>query len=132
MSAAGGYVVGPLVAKPLARALSMDAVFFVAAATATVSSVLVLARLDRDPPATDRRAALEGAGERPEPALRLLARIKTCCFATFAYGYFQASVVLFLPLYLVESKHIAREMTILVPSFFAAASLPFSDAAGRL
>jgi MFS family permease len=132
MSVAVGYVVGPLVAKPLARALSIDAAFFVAAAIATASSLLVLARLDRDPPATDPRAALEGAGERPEPALRLVARIKTCCFATFAYGYFQASVVLFLPLYLVESKHIAREMTILVPAFFAAGMLLFSNAAGRL
>jgi MFS family permease len=70
----------------------------------------------------------------PEPARSawtILGRIKNSCYATFAYGYFQASVVLFLPLYLVEEKGISREQTILVPAFFAAGMLLFSNFGGR-
>jgi MFS family permease len=107
----------------------------VAAAIATVSSVVVVARLDSDPPgAHGQPAGRDGRDghDRRETAARLVWRIKTSCFATFAYGYFQASVVLFLPLYLIESKGIPRDETILVPAFFAAGMLLFSNAAGRL
>jgi MFS family permease len=62
----------------------------------------------------------------------LLYRIKNSCFATFAYGYFQASVVLFLPLYLMQAKGILKEQTILIPAFFAGGMLLFSNYAGRL
>ncbi len=81
-----------------------------------------------------REPAALATGERGahETAARLVWRIKTSCFATFSYGYFQASVVLFLPLFLVESKNIAPETTILIPAFFAAGMLLFSNAAGRL
>jgi MFS family permease len=126
-----GYVVGPLAAERIARAVSLQASFFVAAIIATLASALVAARLDPDPPGAHGEAT-RGAADGREPALRLIGRIKTSCFATFAYGYFQASVVLFLPLYLVESKGIPRETTILVPAFFAAGMLLFSNAAGRL
>jgi MFS family permease len=71
---------------------------------------------------------------RPKPAGTtgaILFRIKNSCYATFAYGYFQASVVLFLPLYLVEQKGILREQTILIPAFFAAGMLLFSNLGGR-
>lgn len=129
---AAGYVVGPLAAKPIAHATSFSSAFFVAAAIATLSGLLVLMRLDRDPPGAHHRATGDARADAREPAIRLLARIKTSCFATFAYGYFQASVVLFLPLYLVESKGVARETTILLPAFFAAGMLIFSNAAGRL
>lgn len=135
MSVAVGYVVGPLAAKPIAQYLSISAAFFIAAAIAAVSGVLVLTRLAPDPPDVDRERQADGngdaSGNRAGVSV-LLARIKTACFATFAYGYFQASVVLFLPLYLVESKGVARETTILVPAFFAAGMLAFSNAAGRL
>jgi len=133
-----GYVVGPLVAGPIARAASMQVAFFVSAAIATAAGVLVLARLDPDPPGSHDPHGPAGAGSHGRragagsPTLELVARIKTSCFATFAYGYFQASVVLFLPLYLVESKGIPRQTTILVPAFFAAGMLLFSNAAGRL
>lgn len=127
-----GYVVGPLAAGPIAHATSIASAFFVAAAIATLSGLLVLARLDPDPPGAHHRASSSAGPEGREPAIRLIVRIKTSCFATFAYGYFQASVVLFLPLYLVESKGIARETTILLPAFFAGGMLLFSNAAGRL
>jgi MFS family permease len=54
------------------------------------------------------------------------------CFATFAYGYFQASVVLFLPLYLVEAKHVHEESTILITAFFASGMLVFTSIAARI
>jgi MFS family permease len=127
-----GYVVGPVAAKPIAQAISIGATFFVAAAIALVSAAVVIGALDGDPPGAHVAATASEGGEESEPAIRLAARIKTSCFATFAYGYFQASVVLFLPLYLVESKGISREETILIPAFFAAGMLLFSNAAGRL
>jgi predicted MFS family arabinose efflux permease len=126
-----GYVLGPLTAEWIARAVSLQASFFLAALIATLSSILVAARLDPDPEGAPGETTHDPKGHR-EPTLRLVGRIKTSCFATFAYGYFQASVVLFLPLYLVESKGIARETTILIPAFFAAGMLLFSNAAGRL
>ena len=133
-----GYVVGPLAARPIAHALSIESAFFVAAAIATLSAVVVVLGLDPDPPGAHVGSSVEAGGEGRGPRERrnsvsqLIARIKTSCFATFAYGYFQASVVLFLPLYLVESKGVSREETMLVPAFFAAGMLLFSNAAGRL
>jgi MFS family permease len=126
-----GYMVGPLAASAIVRASSMSAAFYVSAAIASLAALLVVARLDRDPPGV--HGAKDGPGGGPrETALQLIVRIKTSCFATFAYGYFQASVVLFLPLYLVESKGVAQDQTIRVFAFFAGGMLLFSNAAGRL
>ncbi len=127
-----GYIVGPLVAAPIAQAFSIETAFFVAAGIASLSALVVLVRLDRDPPGAHGELAASGGAPSRGPAIQLIARIKTSCFATFAYGYFQASVVLFLPLYLVESKGIAPKTTIIIPAFFAAGMLLFSNAAGRL
>ena len=127
-----GYIVGPLAAKPIAHAASIEACFWVASAIATLSGLVVLTRLDPDPPGAHREAPSSAAPARRESTAQLVGLIKTSCFATFAYGYFQASVVLFLPLYLVESKGISREQTIVIPAFFAAGMLLFSNAAGRL
>jgi MFS family permease len=134
IAVAVGYIVGPLVAHPIAGHWSLDAAFFTASGIATAAALVVAARLDRDPPGAHGEAstAKERGGGARESSWQLLLRIKTSCFATFAYGYFQASVVLFLPLYLVESKGITRDQTILVPAFFAAGMLLFSNAAGRL
>jgi MFS family permease len=41
-------------------------------------------------------------------------------------------VVLFLPLFLMRSKGIAKEQTILIPAFFAAGMLLFSNYAARI
>ena len=51
------------------------------------------------------------------PIGAIFLRIKTSCLATFSYGYFQASVLLFLPLYLIEKKGITKEQTILITAF---------------
>ena len=138
MSMAAGYVVGPLLAMPIVRASSLDAAFFVSSAIAVAAGLLVFGRLEPDRPGDHIHAVPEGAATAvshppgDSSAWSLLSRIKTSCFATFAYGYFQSSVVLFLPLYLVESKGIARESTFLITAFFAAGMLLFSNVAGRM
>lgn len=135
---ASGYVAGPLLATLVTRALSLGQTFWVSAAFALLASVAVGMRLPRSPAAvlTGLDVTAESAplseGTEPLPIWVLLGRIKTSCFAVFSYGYFQASVVLFLPLYLIESKGIAREQTILLPGIFCLGMLLFSTRVGRL
>jgi MFS family permease len=131
MAIAVGYVIGPIAAKLVVAASSIERAFVASSALAVVAAAVVVVRLDRDPPETAARVT---AGTPPisRRAREVVSRIKTSCFATFAYGYFQASVVLFLPLYLVEAKGITKEQTILVPAFFAAGMLLFSNVAGRI
>jgi len=124
-----GYVVGPLVARGLVAFLPIGGAFVLAGGIAVAAAVFVALRLERDAPAARSESSeLEAGGRSAQDVLK---RIKTSCFATFAYGYFQASVVLFLPLYLMEEKGIPKERTIVIPAFFAAGMLLFSNAAGR-
>ena len=102
-----GYIVGPLAANPIARVSrrSKDA-----SGRRRDRNGLSASSFSRASIQT-RRARIEKRRRPPhgwKATIRQLIRrrIKTSCFATFAYGYFQASVVLFLPLYLVESKGI--------------------------
>ena len=126
-----GYVVGPLVARVVVASLGTGAAFVVAAILACVAAVVILLLLDRD----DRRdpsahdAAGTGSGQ---PARAVFWRIKTACLATFSYGYFQSSVVLFLPLYLVESKGVEEKQTIFITAFFAFGALLAVAWMGRL
>jgi len=132
VAVACGYVGGPLLAYACSRVLPLEFAFILAAAIAICTSLYVVLRL-----APDIRGELHedhplssiAKGGRP---LGLLWRIKTSCFGTFAYGYFQASVVLFLPLYLMEQKAISEPRTIVIPAYFAAGMLLFSNYAGRL
>lgn len=129
-----GYIVGPLLASawtvwlPLAHAFGLSGVIALGAGS------YAALRIDRDlPPEPERPVAGEVSPNTAKSAtLSLLGRIKNSCFATFAYGYFQASVVLFLPLYLMEEKGIEKHQTIPIPAFFAAGMLLFSTYAGRL
>ena len=126
-----GYVVGPLVAKGIVSVAPMRVAFFVSGAIAVVAAILVVLRLapdvrheEQSPAPGDATPATGGAA--------ILWRIKTSCLATFSYGYFQASVVLFLPLYLVEQKGISTDRTIVITAWFAGGMLLFSNIAGRL
>jgi predicted MFS family arabinose efflux permease len=134
MAMAIGYVLGPLGAKALAGHLPLTSAFLASGVLAAGASAYVALRLQPDPRdlERDRPETQADAGEPTTSALGILARIKTSCFATFAYGYFEASVVLFLPLYLMHEKGIARELTIAIPAFFAGGMLLFSNIAGRL
>jgi MFS family permease len=133
IAVAVGYIVGPLVASAWTTWLPLAHAFGLSGVIALGAGVYVALRVERDP-AAHFDLATPGTNEPAARAsmLSLLYRIKNSCFATFAYGYFQASVVLFLPLYLMDDKGITRQQTIPIPAFFAAGMLLFSTAAGRL
>lgn len=136
-----GYVGGPLSARALSTIAPFSVAFVVAGALALIVSVYVLFAVDRDSAHADPHALDEEADASPDEgaggtvagsSLALVWRIKNSCYATFAYGYFQASVVLLLPLYMVKQKGIPEEQTILNPAYFAAGMLLFSNVGGRL
>ncbi len=128
----------------------LSAAFSVAGALALSVAVYFFAFLSRDAEsalhgdqASDEaefQARLERAdieaptetGKQELGSLGVLWRIKTSCFATFAYGYFQASVVLFLPLFLMTDKHVSKEDTIYVTACFALGMVLFTNPAGRI
>jgi MFS family permease len=132
IAVACGYVGGPIVAYACTQFLPLQFAFILAGVIAICTSIYVLLRL-----APDVRGELHedhpmAAVAKGSTALQLLWRIKTSCFGTFAYGYFQASVVLFLPLYLMERKGITQPQTVVIPAYFAGGMLLFSNYAGRL
>jgi len=132
MAMASGYVVGPIVAKGIVAFAPMRIGFLVSGGLALATFVLVYLRLE-----PDRGGAALHEDEAPTDGERsktssILWRIKTSCFATFSYGYFQASVVLFLPLFLMESKGVPRDRTILAPALFAVGMLLCSNYVGRI
>lgn len=139
---ASGYVVGPLLATGLTRFLSHREMFLIAGALAMLAAgylgkVLVepksLSLSTEAEPEVVEPSAHGPLSMREELGIgAILGRIKTSCFAAFSYGYFQASVVLFLPLYLIESKEIPRDDTIILPGLFCFGMLLCSNAAGRL
>jgi len=125
-----GYVLGPLVARGVVAVTRPSTAFAVSGALALAAAAVVVARLDPDVPETH---APEGAAATSRTSAAAITwRIKVSCFGTFAYGYFQSSVVLFLPLFLVDSKGVERAQTILIPAFFGAGMLLCSNALGRL
>ena len=141
ISLALGYVVGPLLASVVVGTFGTAGTFVAAGGLAVVAIGVVLLALAPD--VTGAAAAHGATNEASEDgatststsastAFTVFWRTKTSCFATFSYGYFQASVVLFLPLYLIGSKNVAPERTILVTAFFAAGMLVMSSWAGRL
>ena len=131
-----GYMLGPLLAKAIVAFAPMSVAFLASSALASAACILVAARLDRDSAERAIAGATPEAGAsstgKPLATGVVLRRIRTSLFGTFAYGYFQASVVLFLPLFLIESKGIAESRTILMPAFFAAGMLLFSNYAGKV
>ena len=129
-----GYVVGPVLALALVHLWSTSAAFVAAGILATCSALVVLTQLESTKVADNphSQAAQEEVHPKSElKAREVIWRIKTSCFATFAYGYFQASVVIFLPLYLIASKGVAEKYTILATAFFAAGMLSMVMVAGR-
>lgn len=126
-----GYMVGPFLSKLVVHFASIETAFLCAGVVSAATGVLVMVRLDPDPPTASLDAAhgLVDAGG-PSSFSSIVWRIKNSCFGNFAYGYFQASVVLFLPLYLIASKGVTAEQTIIIPGFFAFGMLTFVRVAG--
>jgi MFS family permease len=134
MSIAIGYGAGSVTAFLAAKVLPNERVFLVAGALSVLTGIFVLLRLDKN---SDAHRDIAEAGEAAEtgeraPLASLISRIKTSCFATFAYGYFQSSVVLFLPLFMRDEKGIAQERTRLITAFFAVGMLLAINVAGRI
>jgi len=130
-----GYVVGPISAWGMSYFVPTTVSFQVAALFALCGGIFVLLRMPPTPPVEEAESADKPGEASDEPALgaaSILWRIKTSCFAAYSYGYFQASVVLFLPLYLIESKGIPRERTIVLPGLFCLGMLVCSNVAGRI
>jgi MFS family permease len=141
ISLALGYVIGPLLSTQIVSFWGTSGSFLASGALACTAAAVVALRLDaREPSRThedgeDAARLTEAGSARADgrtPTLEVLWRVKTSCFATFSYGYFQSSVVLFLPLYLVAAKGVPRERTILVTAFFAAGMLAMSTSVSRL
>ena len=133
-----GYASGPGAAWALTRVGPLAIGFIAAGVLSAAAGVYLIFRLEPDK-ATRQVVSLEQLDEATvaEPRRRLkrgevLWQIKNSCFATFTYGYFQASVVLFLPLYLMQSKGITEGQTIWIPAFFALGMLLFTNPAGLL
>jgi MFS family permease len=126
-----GYIAGPVVARLATSVLPLELAFATSSVIALAAAAYAALRVERSGTDVAEHARDPEAGATKASAWRLLYLIKNSCFATFAYGYFQASVVLFLPLFLMESKGVEKEQTILIPAFFAGGMLLFSNAAGR-
>jgi MFS family permease len=127
-----GYIVGPLAARLATALMPLAYTFEVSCVIAFLTALYATLRIEREPASAAHEEEAAHAAPEQTSVGELLWRIKTSCFATFAYGYFQASVVLFLPLFLMRSKGITKEQTILIPAFFAAGMLLFSNYAGRV
>jgi MFS family permease len=126
-----GYIVGPAIAWLATKVIPLSYAFCLSGLIALATSAYASLRIEgghADPHAEEAALA---PSERATTG-QLLWRIKTSCFATFAYGYFQASVVLFLPLFLMKSKGIREDQTLLIPGFFAAGMLLFSNYAAGI
>lgn len=133
---AAGYVIGPIVNRGLVEVAPKTAAFFAAGVLALVASIVVALFLDavRSNEAASGEALGGDAATEASPELgtwQVLRKIRAACFATFSYGYFQASVAMFLPLYLIENG-MTEEETILIPAFFAGGMLSSVVIAGKL
>ena len=136
---ASGYVIGPALATGLAYLVPNTISFAIGALFEVCAGIFVLTQMPPTPPAegvsSDESIERDAHGNEKVQHLsgaQILWRIKTSCFAAFSYGYFQASVVLFLPLYLIETKGIAREKTIIFPGLFCLGMLLCSNIVGRI
>lgn len=141
-----GYVLGPVLARILLLFTTRDVCFFVAGVVAVLAATLVYTQLEynvlddghhsQPPPAPTEGEAFRSPSptksREPLGYGALLQLIKTSCFATFAYGYFQATVVLFLPLYLMETRGVAENQTVLTTAFFAGGMLLVTNFTARL
>lgn len=134
ISMAFGYGAGSIVGWLIMKMYPIPNVFVGAGLFATVAAMIGFVFLQRDIQPIPGSSHVEDhptpeASSIGRPALgSLYWKIKTACIPTFTYGYFQASLVLFLPLFLIEARHVPKEDTSLLVGCFAggmAASVVF-------
>lgn len=128
-----GYVIGSLFAAGWTFIAPTAYAFVCAGVLASLAALYGLARLERnlqpiagsdhvehgEPTAGDAAGGPTGEAAAPPSMLRLYWRIKTACITTFTYGYFQGSLVLFLPLFLIDHRFVPESQTKLLVAFFA-------------
>ena len=129
ISLAVGYVIGPLAARGIVVLAPLTLAFAAAGVVSAAAAIYTLFGIEARE--LGHVHASPSAPKEDAPNASVLVKIKASCFAAFAYGYFEAAVVLFLPIYLMESKAVTRDQTIVIPAFFAAGMLIFSNVAGR-
>lgn len=127
ISVALGYVFGPLLSMAVTHFAAMRVAFLCAGVLACLAAAVVFFGFTPGSHVEETAAPGEGL-----PRRTVLWRIKTSCFGTFAYGYFQASVVSFLPLYLIKVKGVPESRTFLTTAFFALGMLASSAFVGRI
>ncbi len=140
-----GYVAGPLLVMGIVYVAPMYVAFIISGVFAVASGLFSLFLLPKDDAPDQlpsaKREPSEGRSESDAhkadsgkhlSTLALLWRVKTSCFGSFAYGYFQAAAVIFLPLYLVAEKHIPKEQTVIFPALFCLGLLLCSNVFGRV
>lgn len=135
---ASGYVIGPFASMGLAKVVPNTVSFAIGGLFELAAAMFVLTVLPPIPPAegvssdepTEKTAV--STSEPQLSGLQILWRIKTSCFAAFSYGYFQAAVVLFLPLFVIETKGIEPIKTNVFPAYFCFGMLLCSNIAGRI
>lgn len=132
-----GYVIGSVFAAGWVFIADSEWAFVCAGVLACGAAIIGLWRLERELlPVAGSDHAHEASGQHrvvtgaqptvpaserpPVSALRLWWNIKTACITTFTYGYFQGSLVLFLPLFLIDHRGVAVGPTKLLVAFFAA------------
>ncbi len=139
-----GYFLGPAIAWAITRFGPLSLGFVSAGVLSTLAGVYVWRTLEPDvPPRVLGSSGIafheEDQASKPTPEdsdelsrLGVAWRIKNSCFAAYAYGYFQSSAVLFLPLYLIYEKGVSEGRTIWIPAFFALGMLLVTNAVGLL
>lgn len=141
MALAVGYVMGPLLATVVVPLATTAGSFVAAGALSLLAAAVVASQFRSDgahghaAPEHARAHAGANANADARSALSVRAilwKTKTSLFGTFTYGYFQSSVVLFLPLFLIESKGIPESRTILITAFFAAGMITSSTLVSRM
>lgn len=129
---ATGYGLGSVITYVMTKFWADWLVFVAAGALAAIGALTGLMLLDRNiqavegsdhpvehaPGTTGAQPVAAGSSSDISMA-SLYWRIKTACMPTFMYGYFQASLVLFLPLFLIEERSIAADETKLMVAFFS-------------
>lgn len=139
ISMATGYGVGAVCGWIIMLAYPMPMVFVGAGLFASGAALVAHVFLDReirpvaggghDP--VEEAPRTEVSDARPG-ILPLYWKIKTACIPTFCYGYFQASLVLFLPLFLIEVRHVPKEDTSLLVGAFSIGMVASVVFVGRL
>lgn len=131
-----GYVIGSLFAAGWTFIAPTAYAFVCAGVLASLAALYGLARLDKhlqpiagsDHVEPDEKSSTGSHASVPPTAidddapvgvLKLYWQIKTACITTFTYGYFQGSLVLFLPLFLIDHRGVPETQTKLLVAFFA-------------